>query len=102
MEIEREIQEIRERLDEILQILEGGQSPWKTTCEAAHFLRCSESKVEQLTARGLLPYRRLDPTAPRSPRLYHRKDLTAYLVTGRNPHEHHLSAQERRMVEELL
>ncbi len=102
MKIGREIQEIRERLDEVLQLLQAGQSPWKTTREAAHFLRCSESKVEQLTSRGLLPFRRLDPTAKRSQRLYHRRDLTAFLVTGRNPKERHLSAQERRMVEELL
>ncbi len=101
MEIEREIQGIRERLNEILQLLQAGQSPWKTTREAAHFLRCSESKVEQLTAKGLLPFRRLDPTAPRSPRLYHRRDLTTYLVTGRS-RESRLSPAEKRLVEELL
>jgi len=102
MELDKEIRDVRKQLEVILQLLQAGQSPWMTTHEAARFLRCSESKVEQLTARGLLPYRRLDPTAKRSQRLYHRRDLTAFLVTGRNSKERHLSAQERRMVEELL
>ena len=102
MEIEKDVKEIREMLDEILQLLQAGQSPWKTTREAAQFLRCSESKVEQLTSKKLLPFRRLDPTTPRSPRLYHRRDLTAFLVAGRNPYESRLSQAERRLIEELL
>ena len=89
-------------LEEILRVLRAGQTPWLTTRGAAQFLRCSESKVEQLTARGLLPCRRLDPTSPRSPRLYHRKDLTAYLVTGRNPRESRLSPADKRLVEDFL
>ena len=102
MELAKEIREIREMLKIILQVLQGGQSPWFKTREAAQFLRCSESKVEQLTARGLLPYRRLDPTAPRSPRLYHVKDLTAYLIIGRNPQKSRLSPSEKRQMERLL
>lgn len=77
-------------------------SPWMTTKEAAAFLRCSESKINQLSDTCLLPYRRLDPTAPRSTRLYHRKHLTAYLMAGRNPVKHRLSPEEKRLVEELL
>lgn len=102
MRLEEELRQIREMQEEILQVLRAGQSPWMTTHEAARFLRCSTSKIEQLTARGLLPFKRLDPTTPRSPRLYHVKDLNAYLVTGRNPRESRLSLAEKRMLEDLL
>ena len=80
MELEKELEEIRALLDTLLQTGQQVQSPWLTTQMAAEYLRCSRSKVEQLTARGQLPYRRLDPTSPRSPRLYHRRDLAAYLM----------------------
>jgi len=77
-------------------------TPWMTTKEAAEFLRCSVSKVEQLVYKGLLPYKRLDVTCERSPRLFHRKHLTGYLVAERNPVQPRLSTAERKMVEELL
>ena len=77
-------------------------SPWMTTAEAADYLRCSTRQIEKLTRLGLLPFRRLDPAATKSQRLFHRRDLTAYLVAGRNPVEHRLSPQEKRLVEELL
>ncbi len=91
------------RLDSIDRRLDGKHvSPWLTTQEAASYFRCSPRKVEQLTRLGLLPFRRQDPTAPRSPRLYHVKHLTAYLVAGRNPVKHRLSPEEKRLVKELL
>lgn len=94
---------ILNRLDELARRLDGMHvSPWLTTKEAADYLHCSTRKVEELTRRGLLPYRRQVPTSPKSPRLYHRKHLTAYLVAGRNPEKHRLSAAERQEVEELL
>lgn len=94
---------ILDRLEEIAQLLRGNMiSPWLTTQEAATFLRCSLSKIDEMTKLGLLPFRRLDPTATRSPRLYHRRDLTAFLVTSRNPRESRLSPAEKRLVETLL
>ena len=91
------------RLDNLAQMVQGRYvSPWLTTREAAAFLRCSVSKVEQLTNVGLLPFQRLDPTSRKSPRLYHRKHLTAYLVTGRNSVKQRLSAEEKRQIQELL
>lgn len=85
-------------------LLEGacGISPWLTTAEAASYLRCSVSKIEQLTKRGLLPFQRQDPTHSQSPRIYHRKYLLAFLITGNNCEKHRLSAEEKRLVEELL
>ena len=77
-------------------------SPWLTAFEAAEFLRCSKSKLNQLTADGLLPFKRRDPTLIKSPRLFSRRDLTAFLVTGRNPETNPLSPDERRRVRELL
>jgi excisionase family DNA binding protein len=73
-----------------------------TTKEAAEFLRCSVRKVEDLAYKGLLPYKRLDVTGERSPRLFHRKHLTGYLIAERNPVQPRLSPAERKMVEELL
>ncbi len=91
------------RLDSIDQRLDGKHiSPWLTTKEAASYLRCSPRQIESLTAEGLLPYKRQDPTCSRSPRLYHRKHMTAYLVAGKNPVKHRLSPEEKRLVEELL
>ena len=92
---------IDQKLGRILKILEGQNSPWLSSKEAAAYLRCSLSKVEDLTTSGLLPYRRLDPRSSRSLRLYHRRDLAAYLVAGRNPHSTPLSASERKQVKEL-
>ena len=91
------------RLDSIDRRLDGSHvSPWMTTREAASYLRCSTRKVEQLTRLGLLPYRRQDATSPKSPRLFHRRHLTAYLVAGKNPVKHRLSPEEKRQVAELL
>ena len=89
------------RLDSIDKAIQG-VSPFLTTAEAAGYLRCSPRQIERLTSLGLLPYRRQDATRSKSPRLYHRKHLTAYLVTGRNPIKHRLSPDEKRLVEELL
>ena len=91
------------RLDSIDRRLDGKYtSPWFTSAETAVYLRCSPRKVEELTRLGLLPFRRQDPTVPKSPRLYHRKHLTAYLVAGRNPVSNRLSPAEWREVEDLL
>ena len=91
------------RLDDIARRLDGQHvSPFLTTAEAASYIRCSPRKVEQLTRLGLLPYHRQDATRSKSPRLYHRKHLTAYLVAGRNPVKHRLSPTEKREVEELI
>lgn len=91
------------RLDDIDRRLDGNHvSPWLTTQEVARYLRCSPRKVEQLTRLGLLPFHRQDSTCPRSPRLYHRRHLTAYLVAGKNAVKHRLSPEEKRLVEELL
>ena len=74
------------RLDDLGRRLDGSHvSPWMNTQEAASYLRCSVRKVEHLTRLGLLPYHRQDATRSKSPRLYHRRFLTAYLVAGRNP-----------------
>lgn len=91
------------RLDELSRILRGQrESPWMSTSEAAAFLRCSESKIHKLVAAGDLPFYRQDPSVARSPRLYHRKHLTAFLVTGKNPTVRRLTATEKQEVEELL
>ena len=90
------------RLDALARLLEGVcVSPWMNTQEVADYLRCSPRKVEELTRLGLLPFKRQDPTSPRSPRLYHRRHLTAFLVAGRNPVTHRLTPAERREVEAL-
>ena len=118
------LSDILDRLDQIEIILaaRSGSSHWMTTREAADFLRCSRSKIEQLTMQGLLPYKQLDPTptserpyyqslrsekrrdpgSSYSPRLYSRRFLTAYLVVRRNPLKRPLSTKEKREVEELL
>ena len=94
---------ILRRVNDIEKLIRGEfNSPWLTTREAAKLLRCSESKLNQLTAAGLIPYKRQDPTANKSLRLYHVKHLTAYLVTGRNTVRKPLSKEEKRIVEELL
>ena len=91
------------RLDNLSRMLQGVHvSPWLTSKEAADYLRCSTRQIEKLSQLGLLPFRRQDPTSPKSPRLYPRKHLTGFLVSGCNPEEHRLSAAERKLVEELL
>lgn len=92
---------IEGRLTKIQSLQEKEITPWHTTAETATYLRCSISKVEDLTNAGLLPFRRLDPRAARSPRLYHRKELAAYLICGRNPQTSKLSVSEKREVESL-
>ncbi len=94
---------IMSRLDDLARQLAGRHlSPWMNTREAAAYLRCSLSKINRLADRGLLPYRRLDADAPRSKRLFHRRDLTAYIITGRNPGTYRLSPAERSLVDQLL
>ncbi len=94
---------ILNRLDNIENLIRGEfNSPWMTAKEAARFLRCSVTQVNRLASAGLIPYSRQDSTAPKSARLFNRRDLTAYLVTGRNPVKKPLSQAERRMVEDLL
>ena len=94
---------ILSRMDDLDRMVQGKHvSPWLTTAEAATYLRCSPRKIEALTGKGLLPYRRQDPTHTRSPRLYHKRDMTAFLITGQNPQQHRLSPHEKRMVEDLL
>ena len=91
------------RLDDLTRRLEGmHDSPWLTTVEAARYLRCSISHIERLTRQALLPFKRQDPTTPKSPRLYHRRELTAFLVTGKNPETHPLTKEEKKKVDELL
>ncbi len=98
-----DLTQILARLDDIARRLDGKHvSPWLDTKSAAQYLNCSTRKIEELTRLGLLPFKRLDTTCPRSPRLYHRKHLTAYLVVGRNPESHRLSSEEKRLVEELV
>ena len=98
-----EIGLILDRLDELSKNLrEQLESPWLTSKGAAAYLRCSISKINRLSDRDLLPYRRLDANAPRSQRLFHRRDLTAYLITGRNPGAYRLSSSERSLVDQLL
>ena len=103
------MKDMEEKLDVILDGIEKilhtlvrlDPSPWMTTSETARYLRCSITKIDQLTSSGLLPFRRLDPRASRSPRIYHKRDLTSFLVTGRNPHIKPLKPAENRAVAEL-
>lgn len=93
---------ILDRLNQIERlILDGVGSPWLQTKEAAAYLRCSLSKFEDLSQRGRFPYCRLDVSAPKSRRLYHRKHLAAYLLTGKNARVDRLGNREKKMVEEL-
>lgn len=96
------MENILARLDGIEAALARKIGPWLTTLEAADYLRCSARKLEDLASRGLLPFHRQDPTLPKSPRLFHRRHLTAFLFTGRNPVTHRLSNEEKRKVDELL
>ena len=94
---------ILQRLDEIERLLlSKSTSPWKTRMEAAQYLRISTSKLDELVAEGMIPYRRVDPRHPKSQMLFHRRDLVNYLVSGSNPRTHRLSPSEKKLVEELL
>ena len=91
------------RLDDIDRRLDGNHvSPWLTTSEAARYLRCSTSQIERLTRRGLLPFKRQDPTTPKSPRLYHKEDLVGFLVAGKNPSVYRLTPSEKQLLKDLL
>jgi len=94
---------ILSRLDDLARQLDGKHvSPWLTTVEAAQYLRCSTSHIERLTRQALLSFKRQDPTTLKSPRLYHQKHLTAFLITGKNPSVHRLTPAEKRQVEDLF
>lgn len=94
---------ILQRLYTIERLVRGTRvSPWMTAAEAADFLRISISTLDSLTARVLIPYRRVDPESSTSKRLFHRRDLVGYLVCGHNPKTHRLTQLEKKMVEELL
>ena len=100
---DQDIALILSRLDDLArQLADRPVSPWMSTREAAEYLRCSLSKINRLAERGLLRYRRLDADAQKSKRLFDRRELTAYLVTGRNPDAHRLSPAERSLVDQLL
>jgi len=96
--LEMLIEEIRNLPDKIS---ESSMNPWMTSKEAARYLRCSVSKLEDLTSAGMIPFHRLDPRSRRSARLYHCKELATYLVTGRSLQANPLTASERRQVKEL-
>ena len=89
------------RLDQIDISIHRLQSPWFTTSEAAEYMRCSVSQTGRLTKSGRLPFTRLNPESQRGPRLYHRKNLDAYLVTGKNNQSQRLTPAEKRQVKEL-
>lgn len=91
------------RLDELAQRIEGlSPTYWLTTSGAAQYLVCSVRQVELLTDKGLLPFSRLDSTAPKSSRRYYRKHLDAYLILGKNPTNHRLSPDEKKRIKELV
>ena len=90
------------QLDRILELIEGSSAPWLNSRETAVYLRCSPSKIEDLTNSGLLPFRRHVSRLARSPRLYHKKDLDRYLISGRNPAAKPLTASERRILKDLM
>ncbi len=90
------------RLDQIDSAIAGIQSPWMTTSEAANYLRCSVSLVEKLTREGKIPFYRQNPGVDQSPRLYHRKDLTAFIISGKNTQVDQLNPHEKKEVERLL
>ena len=100
--MDKELDQILARLGGIEAALARKISPWFIATEAADYLRRSTRKLEDLTGRGMLPFHRQDPTSPKSPRLFHRRDLTAFLVTGRNPETHPLTREEKQKVDELL
>ena len=76
--------------------------PWLLAKEAAAYLRISVSKLDEIVAKGRIPFKRIDPDNPKSPRLFHRKDLVAHLVCASNPQTHRLTQSEKRIVVALL
>lgn len=98
---ERRFQTILSMLRDLESRMESSNSPWLSAREASKYLRCSVRKINALTKAGHLPYHRLDSANSRSVRLYHRKHLAAYLVSGHNPVTHRLTPQEKEMVEDL-
>ena len=78
------------------------QSPWLTSSEAANYLKCSLSQIERLTKSGQLPFSRQNADSDLSPRLYHRRHLDAYLLTGKNLQSQRLTAEEKRLVKQLV
>ena len=97
-----EFEMILARLDQIESELVGHRPPWMSTSEAAEFIRASTSLIEKLTRAGKIPFYRQNPNAARSSRLYHRKDLIAFLITGKNAQADQLSPQEKKDIERLL
>lgn len=97
-----EFEMILERIDRIESTLVGQRTPWMSTSEAAKFIRASTSLIEKLTRAGDIPFYRQNPGSVRSTRLYHRRDLTAFLITGKNARADQLSPQEKKDVERLL
>ena len=90
------------RLEELTSLIQGlTTSPWFTREEAATFARCSKRKIEQLCALEHLPDFPLYSSLDRSPRIIHRKHLTAFLLTGKNVQTQRLSSKERKLVDEL-
>ena len=97
-----EFEMILARLDQIESRLVCQRTPWMSTSEAAEFIRASTSLIEKLTRAGKIPFYRQNPNAARSSRLYHRRDLTDFLITGKNAQADQLSQQEKKEVERLL
>ena len=94
---------ILSRLDDLVQRMAGlNPTAWLSTEGAARYLGCSVRQVELLTDKGLLPFSRLDPTAPKSARRFYRKHLDAYLILGKNPTIHRLSPDEKKRIKELV
>ena len=99
---ESEDYKILEHIAKIEASIKRHQSPWLTTSEAASYLRCSVSQIGRLTKSGQLPFSRQNPDSLRVPRLYHRRHLDAYLVTGKNLQSQRLTPEEKRLVKELI
>ena len=94
---------ILSRLDDLARVVQNNRvSPWFSAIDAARHLRVSESTINRLADRGLLPYYRVNPAAPKGQRRFHRRDLTALVVTGRNAQQQRLSRSEKLRVDELL
>lgn len=53
---------------------------WLTVSEAAIYIKCGKTKINELLSRGLIPYYRLDKTK-RSKRLILKHDLNKYLLS---------------------
>jgi excisionase family DNA binding protein len=93
---------ILSRLERLIEEIRASHtSPWLTTAEAADYLRSSVRHIERLASQGLLPFKRQNPGFPKSPRLFHRKHLTAFIVSGKNPVTDRLTPAEKREIEAL-